>query len=177
MSMYGTMKLSSSKMNLYFILQYFDPIATLSLLHCIWQVAYHTPPRFPVEVTEHIRKGASLLFKQMGLRDFARIDGWFLPTSSNSKFSGDKFGKTDYGTILYTDINLVKSVTAIAISLVMSLCLYLPMIVFHCWVRLVGWSRLAFCFNKLQRYFCYTYFKLVRSLMNSLCGLWWIQIV
>lgn len=73
------------------------------------QVAYHTPPRFPVDVIEKIRQGASLLFKRLGLRDFARIDGWFLPPAFHAMTSEDKFGKTDYGTIVFTDINLVKT--------------------------------------------------------------------
>ncbi|KAL3753499.1 hypothetical protein ACJRO7_000840 [Eucalyptus globulus] len=71
------------------------------------QVAYHTPPRFPVDVIEDIRKGASLLFKRLGLRDFARIDGWFLPSKHLSS-SKEVFGVTDYGTIVFTDINLIS---------------------------------------------------------------------
>ncbi|XP_022157299.1 uncharacterized protein LOC111024031 [Momordica charantia] len=73
------------------------------------QVTYHTPPRFAVDVIESIRKGASLLFKGLGLRDFARIDGWFLPNSSReSSCSVGKFGRTESGTIVYTDINLIS---------------------------------------------------------------------
>ncbi|XP_031376335.1 uncharacterized protein LOC116192059 isoform X2 [Punica granatum] len=72
------------------------------------QVAYHTPPRFPVGVVEQIRQGASHLFKQLGLRDFARIDGWFLPPTFHALTSEDRFGKTDYGTIVFTDINLIS---------------------------------------------------------------------
>ncbi|CAN6715447.1 unnamed protein product [Malus baccata var. baccata] len=73
------------------------------------QVAYHTPPRFPVDVIESIREGASQLFRKLGLRDFARIDGWFLPNSIHVPSSSDsKFGKTEMGTILYTDINLIS---------------------------------------------------------------------
>ena len=73
------------------------------------QVAYHTPPRFPIHVIESIREGASLLFQQLGLRDFARIDGWFLPNSVHiSSFSESNFGKTKFGTIVFTDINLVR---------------------------------------------------------------------
>ncbi len=37
---------------------------------------YHCPPRFPLEHTQKIRKEAESLFKQLGLRDVARIDGW-----------------------------------------------------------------------------------------------------
>ncbi|KAK1311997.1 hypothetical protein QJS10_CPA07g01232 [Acorus calamus] len=48
------------------------------------QVAYHTPPRFPSDIIDCIRDGASLLFKRLGLRDFARIDGWFLPSHALS---------------------------------------------------------------------------------------------
>uniref|UniRef100_A0ACD5WQY3 Uncharacterized protein n=1 Tax=Avena sativa TaxID=4498 RepID=A0ACD5WQY3_AVESA len=75
------------------------------------QVAYHTPPRFPAEVIDCIRKGVSLLFQHFGLRDFARIDGWFLPTPATSLLSsenGGKFGNTEYGTVLFTDINLIS---------------------------------------------------------------------
>ncbi|KAL6146290.1 hypothetical protein ACLB2K_056973 [Fragaria x ananassa] len=73
------------------------------------QVAYHTPPRFPIDVIENIQDGASQLFKRLGLRDFARIDGWFLPNSVHVPSSPDsKFGRTEMGTILYTDINLIS---------------------------------------------------------------------
>jgi hypothetical protein len=75
------------------------------------QVAYHTPPRFPAEVIDFIRQGVSLLFCHLGLHDFARIDGWFLTTPVTSLHSAEnsgKFGHTKYGTILFTDINLVS---------------------------------------------------------------------
>lgn len=73
------------------------------------QVAYHTPPRFPIEIIKSIREGASLLFQRLGLRDFARIDGWFLPSSARALSSSeDRFGKTELGTILFTDINLIS---------------------------------------------------------------------
>ncbi|XP_038903730.1 uncharacterized protein LOC120090245 isoform X2 [Benincasa hispida] len=73
------------------------------------QVAYHTPPRFPIDVIETIREGASLLFKGLGLCDFARIDGWYLPNFSHeSSCSMGKFGRTKSGTVVYTDINLIS---------------------------------------------------------------------
>ncbi|XP_041996720.1 uncharacterized protein LOC121746842 [Salvia splendens] len=73
------------------------------------QVAYHTPPRFPEDVTRLIREGASLLFQQLGLRDFARIDGWFLPPSAHATYlKGNKFGHSESGTIVFTDINLIS---------------------------------------------------------------------
>ncbi|KAK4582265.1 hypothetical protein RGQ29_025442 [Quercus rubra] len=73
------------------------------------QVAYHTPPRFPIDVIETIREGASLLFQRLGLRDFARIDGWFLPNSVHmSSSSESKFGRTELGNIIFTDINLIS---------------------------------------------------------------------
>jgi len=74
------------------------------------QVAYHTPPRFPLEVIENIRKGASLLFQHLCLQDFARIDGWFLPNpgSKLSLSSESVFGRTESGSIVFTDINLVR---------------------------------------------------------------------
>ncbi|XVF76908.1 hypothetical protein PTKIN_Ptkin13bG0305000 [Pterospermum kingtungense] len=73
------------------------------------QVAYHTPPRFPIDIIKSIREGASLLFQRLGLRDFARIDGWLLPSSARAlPCSEDRFGKTELGTILFTDINLIS---------------------------------------------------------------------
>ncbi|KAL0375412.1 UNVERIFIED_CONTAM: D-alanine--D-alanine ligase [Sesamum radiatum] len=73
------------------------------------EVAYHTPPRFPEIVTRNIREGASLLFQQLGLRDFARIDGWFLPPSAETSYlTGNKLGRSEFGTILFTDINLIS---------------------------------------------------------------------
>ncbi|KAG6487429.1 hypothetical protein ZIOFF_056015 [Zingiber officinale] len=75
------------------------------------QVAYYTPPRFPIHVIECIRQGASMLFQSFGLRDFARIDGWFLPNHVNlipTLGKDIKFGLTESGTILFTDINLVS---------------------------------------------------------------------
>lgn len=75
------------------------------------QVAYHTPPRFPTDVIQHIRQGAALLFKCFKLREYARIDGWFLPSRVNlfsTSENGCEFGKTKSGTIIFTDINLIS---------------------------------------------------------------------
>lgn len=87
------------------------------------QVAYHTPPRFPIDVIENIRDGASRLFQKLGLRDFARIDGWFLPNSIHIPSSPDtKFGRTEMGTILYTDINLVRRVSTHPMICMLGVC-------------------------------------------------------
>ncbi|QQR54339.1 hypothetical protein IPG41_03990 [Candidatus Peregrinibacteria bacterium] len=43
------------------------------------QVRYHCPPRFSNENIERIQVQAEQLFKIMGMRDFARFDGWLLP--------------------------------------------------------------------------------------------------
>lgn len=43
------------------------------------QVTYHCPPRFDNEVVERIQIQAEQLFKTLGMRDFARFDGWLLP--------------------------------------------------------------------------------------------------
>ncbi|MQM10634.1 hypothetical protein Taro_043532 [Colocasia esculenta] len=74
------------------------------------QVSYHTPPRFPSSIIQHIREGAALLFKYFGLRDFARIDGWFFPSTPHvlNSSANVKFGKVESGTIIYTDINLIS---------------------------------------------------------------------
>ncbi|KAI4356102.1 hypothetical protein L6164_000148 [Bauhinia variegata] len=73
------------------------------------QVVYHTPPRFSLDVIENVRKGASVLFQRLCLKDFARIDGWFLPNSCCKLTSSEsKFGLTESGAILFTDINLIS---------------------------------------------------------------------
>ncbi len=43
------------------------------------QVHYHCPPRFDNETIERIQVQAEQLFTVLGMRDFARIDGWLLP--------------------------------------------------------------------------------------------------
>ncbi len=43
------------------------------------QVKYHCPPRFDNETIERIQVQAEQLFKVLGMRDFARFDGWLLP--------------------------------------------------------------------------------------------------
>lgn len=43
------------------------------------QVRYHCPPRFDNETIERIQVQAEQLFKLLGLRDFARFDGFLLP--------------------------------------------------------------------------------------------------
>ncbi|XP_020108411.1 uncharacterized protein LOC109724127 isoform X1 [Ananas comosus] len=75
------------------------------------QVAYHTPPRFPTDVIQCIREGASLLFQRLHLHDFARIDGWFLPAPDSmlsSVENNNRIGVTKWGTIIFTDINLIS---------------------------------------------------------------------
>ncbi|KAK9734334.1 hypothetical protein RND81_04G132500 [Saponaria officinalis] len=71
------------------------------------QVAYHTPPRFPIDVIGMIREGASTLFQHLGLSDFARIDGWYLPSSQiySSRVLSEK---SEPGVLLFTDINLIS---------------------------------------------------------------------
>lgn len=85
----------------------FQGIYVLLIVHA-FQVVYHTPPRFPLDVIQKIREGASVLFKRLGLRDFARIDGWFLPPSASvSSSEANNFGRTESGIVIFTDINLV----------------------------------------------------------------------
>jgi D-alanine--D-alanine ligase len=43
------------------------------------QVAYHCPPRFDNPTIERIQVQAEQLFTTLGMRDFARFDGWLLP--------------------------------------------------------------------------------------------------
>ncbi|XRB23308.1 D-alanine-D-alanine ligase [Pseudoscourfieldia marina] len=54
------------------------------------QVSYHTPPRgMTAQTVAEIRRGAVEVFKALGLRDFARIDGWVLPASVASSLGID----------------------------------------------------------------------------------------
>ena len=43
------------------------------------QVTYHCPPRFENNVIEKIQVQAEQLFTLLGMRDFARFDGWLMP--------------------------------------------------------------------------------------------------
>lgn len=43
------------------------------------QVRYHCPPRFSNDVIEKIQVQAEQLFVALGMRDFARFDGWLMP--------------------------------------------------------------------------------------------------
>jgi D-alanine-D-alanine ligase-like ATP-grasp enzyme len=56
------------------------------------KVSYHTPPRFPPEATRRVRDGAARLFRELGLRDCARVDGWYL----------------EDGRVVFTDVNIVS---------------------------------------------------------------------
>ena len=44
------------------------------------QVSYHCPPRFDNKTIERIQIQAEQLFSLFGMRDFARFDGWVLPS-------------------------------------------------------------------------------------------------
>lgn len=56
------------------------------------ETRYHTPARFSQKTTEKIRSAAEKAFTCLGMKDFARIDGWV---------------KSD-GTILLSDINAIS---------------------------------------------------------------------
>ncbi|MDH5597381.1 MAG: hypothetical protein OEY44_04695, partial [Candidatus Peregrinibacteria bacterium] len=43
------------------------------------QVTYHCPPRFENHIIEKIQIQAEQLFTLLGMKDFARFDGWLLP--------------------------------------------------------------------------------------------------
>ena len=56
------------------------------------QVTYHCPPRFSNEIIEKIQVQAEQLFALLGMRDFARFDGWVL----------------DDGNIWFSDFNPIS---------------------------------------------------------------------
>mmetsp|Transcript_35081 Transcript_35081/g.76681 ORF Transcript_35081/g.76681 Transcript_35081/m.76681 type:complete len:541 (+) Transcript_35081:177-1799(+) len=62
------------------------------------QVCYHTPPRFPVAATTAIRTGVADVFARLGLRDFARVDGFYIAPSA----SGDP------ARLIFSDINIIS---------------------------------------------------------------------
>mmetsp|Transcript_9928 Transcript_9928/g.36304 ORF Transcript_9928/g.36304 Transcript_9928/m.36304 type:complete len:1061 (+) Transcript_9928:97-3279(+) len=73
------------------------------------QVHYHTPPRFPTPVLDEIRHSAVALFEGMGLRDYARIDGWWIPPESPAdKRVRDGRGRSQYGSVVFSDINVTS---------------------------------------------------------------------
>ena len=80
-------------------------------------VSYHTPPLFPEKVVESIRECAATLFKDLELKDFARIDGWFIPDDSDmyptlkqtlTNNGKQTFGVLDNGILLFTDVNITS---------------------------------------------------------------------
>lgn len=42
-------------------------------------VSYHSPPRFTDSQIANIQESAESIFKLLGMRDFARLDGWLMP--------------------------------------------------------------------------------------------------
>ena len=58
------------------------------LLH---QVHYRTPPDMDEDKIAAIRKGAAKAFKELGLRDYARFDGWVL--TKGKPEPGDRYKK------------------------------------------------------------------------------------
>lgn len=74
------------------------------------QVSYYTPPRFSHKTVTAIRAEAARLFRVLGLRDFARVDGWLLPNVSPKGDGGSlavEHNEAD-GTIVFADVNLMS---------------------------------------------------------------------
>ena len=75
------------------------------------QVRYHTPPRFADRTTAIVRAGAADLFRTLGLRDMARVDGWVLPPSfSAACVPPEGVGGEGDGApvVVFSDVNLVS---------------------------------------------------------------------
>lgn len=53
------------------------------------QAAYHTPPKFSLQILQQIRMQAEQMFTFFGMQDFVRLDGWI----------------TKEGVLYFTDIN------------------------------------------------------------------------
>lgn len=75
-------------------------------------VDYHTPPRFPAPVIEAVRRLAVRLFGELGLRDFARFDGFLLPPGSDMARAVGGSGRHGdlgaLGTLAFIDVNIVS---------------------------------------------------------------------
>jgi len=56
------------------------------------ETRYHTPARYENDLSEKIREEAAKAFKAVGMRDFARMDGWILKD----------------GTIWFSDLNAIS---------------------------------------------------------------------
>jgi len=56
------------------------------------RVAYHCPPRFPDDIIASIQRVAEVLFYFFDMRDFARLDGWWLKN----------------GNIIFSDFNPIS---------------------------------------------------------------------
>lgn len=89
------------------------------------QVAYHTPARFGTMAVEKIRTEAAEVFKVLGLRDFARLDGFFMPqgdvavewrtrTMTQDRIASTTQGHTGSDLVVapgfpvFTDVNIIS---------------------------------------------------------------------
>uniref|UniRef100_A0A7S3UDD3 ATP-grasp domain-containing protein n=1 Tax=Picocystis salinarum TaxID=88271 RepID=A0A7S3UDD3_9CHLO len=75
------------------------------------QVRYHTPPRVPKDIVQAIRRGAVSLFRDMKLKDIARIDGWVLGTKFGHISAPDasrQYLLCPGGLVTFTDINIMS---------------------------------------------------------------------
>lgn len=75
---------------------------------------------------QHIRSGAAKLFQVLELGDVARVDGWLLPpetpTSIASKGQQGLIGQLDAGSIVFSDVNLVRIFVQILLIFVHTVC-------------------------------------------------------
>ena len=77
-------------------------------------VVYHTPARFGTGAIDKIRRNAASIFKLLGLRDYARLDGFFMPNGDvavqwckEELVLGDSESLTTDGVPVFTDVNVV----------------------------------------------------------------------
>ena len=62
----------------------------------------HTPGRFSDGILKHIRASAERLFAELGLRDFARIDGWFVDEREAARLLDAP------APVLFTEVNIIS---------------------------------------------------------------------
>ena len=62
----------------------------------------HTPGRFSDGILKHIRASAERLFAELGLRDFARFDGWFVDEREAARLLDAP------APVLFTEVNIIS---------------------------------------------------------------------
>ena len=73
------------------------------------QVEYHTPARFGDDAVRRVRERAAETFSGLGLRDFVRLDGFFMPRGDvGVEWRGNSAISDAEGEPVFTDVNIIS---------------------------------------------------------------------